>query len=73
MSNILIATLGISPGVITEAMDLLIEQGCQPDGVILLKTQNDRVKQSYDLLLEHIPSYYERDWDKSGGYRELWR
>jgi CRISPR-associated protein Csx14 len=62
MSNILVATLGTSPGVITEAMDLLIEEGCQPDGVILLKTQNDRVKQSYDLLYEHIRSYYEMNW-----------
>ncbi|GEM_PF-304037 len=64
MSNILVATLGTSPGVVTEAMDLLIEQGCQPDGVILLKTQHDRVSQSYDLLLEHIPPYYEyeKNW-----------
>lgn len=62
MSNILVATLGTSPGVITEAMDLLIEEGCRPNGIILLKTQNDLVNQSYDLLSEHIPSYYEMDW-----------
>lgn len=62
MPNILVATLGTSPGVITEAMDLLIEQGCSPDGVFLLKTQDDRVNQSYNLLLEHIPSYYEKNW-----------
>lgn len=62
MSNILVATLGTSPGVITEAMDLLIEEGCRPDGVILIKTQNDKVKQSYDLLSQHIPSYYEMNW-----------
>jgi len=61
MPNILVATLGTSPGVITEAIDLLIEQGCHPDGVFLLKTQDDRVIQSYDLLSEHIRSYYKID------------
>ena len=61
MSNILIATLGTSPGVITEAMDLLIEEGISPEEVFLLKTQDDKVKQSYDLLSKHMRQYYKID------------
>ena len=55
--KLLIATLGTSPAVITEAIDLLTEQGIRPDGVRLLTTQDPDVQESRDLLLEHLPSH----------------
>lgn len=41
--KILIATLGTSPAVITEAIDLLTEQNLRPDGVQLLVTHYPRL------------------------------
>lgn len=56
--NLLIATLGTSPAVITEAIDLLSVQGQSPDSICLIKTQDSDINESYQLLLEHIPSKY---------------
>ncbi len=53
----LLATLGESPAVITEAVDLLTEQGVRPDGVILLHTEDPDVKASLELLLLHLPAH----------------
>ncbi len=55
--KLLIATLGTSPAVVTEAIDLLDEKGSRPDGVILLMTQDKDVKESYALLAQHLPQH----------------
>lgn len=56
-SKLLIATLGTAPAVITEAIDLLAEQGVRPDGVILLMTQDTDVRESFNLLAQHLPAH----------------
>jgi CRISPR-associated protein Csx14 len=60
--KLLIATLGTSPAVITEAIDLLDEQGMRPDGVIPLMTQDSDVRDSYNVLAKHLPDYYGITW-----------
>lgn len=57
--KILVATLGTSPAVVTEALDLLAEQQVEVNGVVLLVTQDPDVKQGADLLADHIPAYYK--------------
>ncbi|MBC7226534.1 MAG: CRISPR-associated protein Csx14 [Thermoflexales bacterium] len=57
MAKLLIATLGIVPAVITEAIDLLDKQGSRPDGVVLFVTQDPDVRDSLDLLLRHLPAH----------------
>jgi len=53
--RLLIATLGTSPAVVTEAIDLLSEQGQRPDRVCIIKTRDPDVNKSYELLSKHIP------------------
>ncbi len=53
--RLLIATLGTSPAVITEAIDLLSEQNQRPDRICLIKTKDPDVNRSYELLSKHIP------------------
>lgn len=53
--RLLIATLGTSPAVVTEAIDLLTEQGQRPDRVLIIKTRNADVNKTYELLSKHIP------------------
>lgn len=60
--KLLIATLGTSPAVITEAIDLLTEQGVRPDGAQLLVTQDSDVQESCNLLLKHLPSHDGISW-----------
>ena len=60
--KLLIATLGTSPAVITEAIDLLDEQGLRPDGVVLLYTEDYEVRQSLDLLRQHLPNHCGIAW-----------
>ncbi|HXF69768.1 MAG TPA: CRISPR-associated protein Csx14 [Thermoflexus sp.] len=55
--KILLATLGEAPAVITEAIDLLTEQGARPDGVLLLHTEDPDVRESLELLLQHLPAH----------------
>jgi CRISPR-associated protein Csx14 len=55
--RLLIATLGTSPAVVTEAIDLLSEQGQRPDRVCIIKTKDPDVNRSYELLLKHIPAH----------------
>jgi len=63
MSNkLLIATLGDSPAVVTEAIDLLTEQNCRPDGVILLRTEDTDVRDAYELLANHLPQHDGLTW-----------
>lgn len=60
--RLLIATLGTSPAVITEAIDLLAEQGVRIDGVFLLMTQDPDVKEACELLSEHLPNHNRINW-----------
>lgn len=53
--RLLIATLGTSPAVVTEAIDLLSEQGQRPDRVCIIKTRDPDVNKSFEMLLRHIP------------------
>lgn len=55
--KLLVATLGTSPAVITEAIDLLEEQQARPDGVILFMTHDPDVQNSYELLARHLPAH----------------
>lgn len=60
--KILIATLGTTPAVITEAIDLLAERGLMPDGAWLFATEDKDVRDSYKLLEKHIKEYYGISW-----------
>jgi len=54
--RLLIATLGTAPAVITEAIDLLAEEGIRINGVQLLMTQDHDVRESFELLAQHLPA-----------------
>ena len=60
--KLLIATLGTSPAVVTEAVDLLTEQNCRPDGVILIRTEDHDVCEAYELLANHLPQHDNLTW-----------
>ncbi len=60
--KILIATLGTTPAVITEAIDLLAAEKIRLDGIRLLMTGDPEVKQGFDLLAEHLPSHDNLTW-----------
>jgi len=60
--KLLIATLGTSPAVITEAIDLLAIENIHIDGVQLLMTQDADVKQAFNLLSEHLPIHDKISW-----------
>lgn len=60
--KLLVATLGTSPAVITEAVDLLAEQGDRPDGVLLFYTEDPDVKESLALLSRHLPQHCHISW-----------
>jgi CRISPR-associated protein Csx14 len=59
MKKALLATLGESPAVVTEAIDRLRADGVNVDCVVLLTTKDTYAKDSADLLSEHLPDYYE--------------
>lgn len=63
--NLLVATLGTSPAVVTEAIDLLAEQGIPLDGVILFTTEDHDVRESLALLSEHLPRFKGLNWVQS--------
>ena len=63
--KLLIATLGTSPAVVTEAVDLLTEQKCRPDGVILIRTEDPDVREAYELLATHLPQHDNLTWVES--------
>ena len=56
------ATLGTSPAVITEAVDLLAEQGDRPDGILLFHTEDPDVRESVELLQKHLPQHCGIKW-----------
>lgn len=60
--KLVIATLGTSPAVITEAIDLLAAENIRTDGVNLLMTQDSEVKQAFELLAEHLPAHDGISW-----------
>jgi CRISPR-associated protein Csx14 len=59
MRKVLVGTLGDSPGVVTEAIDKLKEEGIEIDEVVLLTTKDNDTKESAKLLSAHLPKYYE--------------
>jgi CRISPR-associated Csx14 family protein len=54
MKRVLISTLGESPPVVTEALDILKREGKNIDRVVLITTIDSHTQQSADLLREHI-------------------
>ncbi len=59
MKKVLLATLGESPAVVTEAIDRLREDGIRIDYVVILTTKDTYAQDALDLLLGHLPDYYK--------------
>ena len=57
MKKVLLATLGETPVVVTEAIDHLKEDGIRIDNVVILTTRDTDAQDSLALLSEHIPAY----------------
>lgn len=60
--NVLLATLGETPAVVTEAIDALQAQGIDVHAVQVLTTMDVYAQEALDLLSEHIPRYYKERW-----------
>jgi len=60
--DILLSTLGTSPTVVTEAVDLLHEEGIRIKGIFLFVTQDSEVQESFELLAEHLPRHDGITW-----------
>jgi len=58
MKKVLLATLGESPAVVTEAIDRLREDGVNVDYVVLLTTKDTYARDTADLLSKHLRDYY---------------
>lgn len=58
MKKVLISTLGETPSVITESLDVLKDKGIKIDEVVLLTTMDSDTEESLNLLYEHIREYY---------------
>lgn len=58
MKRVLIATLGESPAVVTEAIDKLKSEGIHINYVVLITTEDSYAIDSVELLCNHIPQYY---------------
>jgi CRISPR-associated protein Csx14 len=58
MKKVLLATLGESPAVITEAVDRLRAEGVAVDSVVVLTTKDTYAQSALSLLSEHLPDYY---------------
>ena len=59
MRNVLISTLGDSPTVVTEALDILHDEGVKINEVILLTTVDSDAQESVRILQRHIREYYK--------------
>jgi CRISPR-associated protein Csx14 len=59
MKKVLLATLGESPAVITEAIDRLRADGVSIDFVVVLTTQDTYAQDALKLLSDHLPAYYD--------------
>jgi len=74
MTNVLIATLGESPAVVTEAIDSLNRRGIKIGIVVLLTTSDASAKKSVDLLCNHILIHYQGSYAVSSSihaYRDV--
>ena len=58
MKKILLATLGESPAVVTEAIDRLQADGIDIEPVVVLTTKDTYARDALNLLGEHLRSYY---------------
>lgn len=58
MKKLLLATLGESPSVVTEAIDQLRANGIEIGPVVLLTTKDTDTQRAFNLLSEHLPRYY---------------
>jgi len=58
VKKLLLATLGESPAVVTEAIDRLRADGVHVDYVVLLTTNDTYSELAANLLIEHLPGYY---------------
>lgn len=57
--NCLLATLGESPAVVTEAIDFLEkEKKIQINSLIILTTEDTDAEEALNILAKHIPQYY---------------
>ena len=68
MKKVLLATLGESPAVITEAIDRLRADGINIDYVVLLATKDTYAQDALALLSSHIPAYYQGEVSFAGAY-----
>jgi CRISPR-associated protein Csx14 len=59
VKKVLLATLGESPAVVTEAIDRLRAEGIFVDSVVVLTTRDTYAQSALDLLSEHLPGYYQ--------------
>ncbi len=60
--NLLLATLGTSPAVVTEAVDLLREEDITISGIYVFVTKDRDVWDSFTLLAEHLPQHDGITW-----------
>jgi len=58
MKKVLLATLGESPAVVTEAIDRLQKDGIFIDYVVLFTTNDAASREATYLLSAHLPKYY---------------
>ncbi len=58
MKKVLLATLGETPAVITEAVDRLRADGVSIDFVVVLTTKDTYAQDALRLLSEHLPTHY---------------
>lgn len=70
--KLLISTLGTSPAVVTEAVDLLKEQGTTLNGVVLLGTADGDVREAIVLLSEHLPNHDSISWVEPVTVQSYW-
>jgi len=59
IKRVLISTLGETPCVVTEAIDILKNEGKMVDEIFLITTSDPNTLESADLLKTHIPKYYK--------------
>ena len=63
--NVLLSSLGLSPAVVTETIDALMNTGLQINTVVLLSTSNERIIDTY------VPLLYDDFRDTYKGQIEL--
>jgi CRISPR-associated protein Csx14 len=61
VKKVLLATLGETPVVVTEAIDRLKIDGIRIDYVVILTTKDTDAQDALALLSEHIPVYYNNE------------